>query len=157
MYNHAPSDYICPVCLLIKGNDNPLSKQADIVYKDEFIMAFICANWKVNNPGHVLIVPNQHVENIYELPVDLSNQIHAFEIDLAKAFKEVYRCDGVSSRQHNEPAGSQDTWHYHLHVFPRYRDDNLYKSPSRRSTPEERKPYADLLRGYFGYSDATTS
>lgn len=61
----------------------------------------------------------------------------------------MYKCDGVSSRQHNEPCGNQDVWHYHLHVFPRYKDDNLYLTNRELSKPEERIEYADRLKDYF--------
>jgi len=60
-------------------------------------------------------------------------------------------CDGVSTRQHNEPAGNQDTWHYHVHVFPRYIDDGLYAAKPYPDyvTADQRWPYADRLRAYF--------
>jgi len=37
MYNHAPKDYICPFCLIVKciENEHLYTKQADIVYKDD--------------------------------------------------------------------------------------------------------------------------
>ncbi|WP_222619102.1 hypothetical protein [Ornithinibacillus hominis] len=35
----------------------------------------------------------------------------------ALAMKDTYDCDGITTRQHNEPAGSQDVWHYYLHVY----------------------------------------
>lgn len=151
MYNHAPEDYICPFCLVVKGveNEHVLSKQADIVYKDDYITAFISAGRFKNNKGHVLIIPNDHFENIYDLPDEISARIHILERKIAVALKEVYKCDGVSSRQHNEPCGSQDVWHYHLHVFPRYKDDNLYLSERELSKPEERIEYANRLRDYF--------
>lgn len=60
--------------------------------------------------------------------------------------KQVYECDGTSIRQHNEPAGGQDMWHYHMHVFPRYTDDDLYHAKARLTTPSERRPYAEKLR-----------
>jgi histidine triad (HIT) family protein len=54
-------------------------------------------------------------------------------------------------RQHNEPAGNQDRWHYHMHVFPRYAGDDLYFThPERHFAPaEQRLPYVDKLRGFF--------
>jgi histidine triad (HIT) family protein len=63
--------------------------------------------------------------------------------------KEAYRCDGTSFRQHNEPAGNQDVWHYHLHVFPRYHGNDLYRLRGRTTTPDERAPYADLLQRHL--------
>lgn len=71
------------------------------------------------------------------------------ERKIAIALKEVYKCDGVSSRQHNEPCGNQDVWHYHLHVLPRYKDDNLYLTDRGSSKPEERIEYANRLKDYF--------
>jgi histidine triad (HIT) family protein len=67
---------------------------------------------------------------------------------VAKAIKEIYKCDGISSRQHNEPC-TQDVWHYHLHVYPRYFDDNLYESERKLSDENKRKEYANKLRQYF--------
>jgi len=151
MYNHAPKKYICPFCLLVKKieNEHVYTKQDDIIYKDEFITAFISAGWWKNNKGHVIIIPNNHYENIYDLPNNISAKIHVFEKEVAIALKKVYMCDGVSSRQHNEPCGSQDVWHYHLHIFPRYKKDMLYKTDPEMSQPKERLKYAQRLRQYF--------
>jgi histidine triad (HIT) family protein len=60
--------------------------------------------------------------------------------------KAAFECDGISTRQHNEPGGMQEVWHFHLHVFPRWEGDDLYGSTSRLTTPEERVPYASALR-----------
>lgn len=151
MYTHAPKDYICPFCLVVDGveNEHVQTKQADIVYKDNYITAFISAGQYKNNKGNVIIIPNSHFENIYDLPDEISARIHKLERKIAIALKEVYKCDGVSSRQHNEPCGNQDVWHYHLHVFPRYKDDNLYLTDRELSKPEERVEYANRLKIYF--------
>jgi histidine triad (HIT) family protein len=151
MYSHAPKDYICPFCLVVEGTENEhvLTEQADIFYRDEYITSFISAGQYKNNKGNIIIIPNKHYENIYDLPDDISASIHKLERKIAIALKEVYKCDGVSSRQHNEPCGNQDVWHYHLHVFPRYKDDNLYLTDRESSKPEERIEYANRLRNYF--------
>lgn len=83
------------------------------------------------------------------MPSELSHKIHDLEKEIAIALKETYECDGVSSRQHNEPCGSQDVWHYHLQVFPRYKDDNFYKTQGETSKPEERLVYAKRIKEYF--------
>ena len=45
MYNHAPKKYICPFCLIANGveNEHVYTKQADIVYKDDYVTVF-CNN-----------------------------------------------------------------------------------------------------------------
>lgn len=153
MYNHEPKDYKCPLCLIVNGEDNPgiFAKVADIFYKDDFITAFIGGKFWPNNKGGVIIIPNKHTENLYDIDEETGHKVFDFSKVLAIALKEVYKCDGVSTRQHNEPAGNQDVWHYHVHVTPRYENDRLYQNQDNKywSTPEERKPYAEKLKRYF--------
>jgi histidine triad (HIT) family protein len=70
--------------------------------------------------------------------------------------KTAYGCDGTSFRQHNEPHGDQEVWHYHLHVFPRYEGDELYRGRKRHTTPEERAPYAEKLRHHLNTEEQGT-
>ncbi|GAB4526511.1 MAG: HIT family protein [Anaerolineae bacterium] len=151
--SHAPEHYNCPFCLLVNGGDvaYPWSCQSDVVYQNAQATVFICANWWPNNPGHVLVVPNRHIEHIYALTPDIAVHVHEAARQAALAFKAVYQAEGTSTRQHNEPAGYQEVWHYHLHVFPRYTNDYLYDLTHQRrlTTPEERLPYAQKLRAYF--------
>lgn len=151
MHSHAPANYICPFCLALAGveNEHVLTKQSDLVYRDADICAFIAAGGWPNNKGHVLIIPNAHYENLYDLPEPLLCRIHCFSRQVALALKEVYRCDGVTIRQHNEPAGDQDVWHYHVHVLPRYAGDDLYHTQRQITSPQERAVYAQRLRDYF--------
>lgn len=151
MYNHAPEDYACPFCLVAQGldSDSVLTKQQDVIYRNNFVTAFIPSHFWENNKGHVIIIPNEHFENIYDLPDELGAHIQRAARRVALALKECYQCEGVSTRQHNEPGGNQDVWHYHLHVFPRYNGDNLYLTQRRPTSPEERLPYAEKLRYYL--------
>ena len=148
MYNHAPPDYICPFCLLVRGTENEhvWVKQTDIVSKNDFITSFIgLAKWP-NNAGHVIVLPNEHIENIYTLPKELSAEIHQTAQAIALAMKTAYACDGIMLRQHNEPAAGQSVWHYHLHVIPRYENDNIELSEKEDFPANERAEYALKLK-----------
>lgn len=151
MYNHAPLGYQCPMCKLVSGSRECETKQEDIIFKDNDITAFIAAKWWPNNPGHVMIVPNKHFENLYDIPDDLLSKIYIFAKRVARAFKEIYKCNGTSTRQHNEHAGDQEMWHFHVHVFPRYNYDELYVKHMQvyLTKPEGRISYAKKLREYF--------
>jgi histidine triad (HIT) family protein len=151
MYNHAPENYVCPFCLLIEGikNEHVQSIQSDIVYHDNAVTAFIgSGQWK-NNHGNTIIVPNEHFENIYDLPVHYAQDIHRAAKLLALTMKAVYACDGVSTRQHNEPSGSQDVWHYHLHITPRYMNDNYYETQREPMSADKRAIHAAKIRNYL--------
>jgi len=153
MFNHQPSDYVCPFCRLVAGGEDErrVNTQDDIVRRTELVTAFISPRWWPNNHGHVLIVPNAHHENLYDLPPRIGHAVHDVVREVAIAVRSTYGCDGTSVRQHNEPAGNQDAWHYHVHVFPRHAGDDLYGSRPYPEfvTPEQRRPYADKLRTYF--------
>jgi histidine triad (HIT) family protein len=154
MHSHQPADYVCPFCRVVAGDDVEANwtKQSDVVCRDTLTTAFINAAFWPANPGSVVVVPNAHYENVYDIPEDVLGAVQVTGKRIALALKAAYRCDGTSFRQHNEPAGSQDVWHYHLHVFPRYHGDNLYvRSRERRVvTPAERAPYALKLRAALG-------
>lgn len=153
MFNHAPKDYKCPLCLIVKGSNNPdvFAKTKDIFYKDEFITAFIGGRRWPKNPVSTIIIPNKHFENLYDLPEKYGHKIFDFSKKLAIALKSIYKCDGISTRQHNEPGGNQDVWHYHLHVTPRFQNDDLYlrHKESTWLSPETRAKHALEIKRHF--------
>jgi histidine triad (HIT) family protein len=142
---------LCPFCLIVNGSADALTQPADVIYQNDQVTAFISPKWWPNNPGHVIVVPNQHFVNIFDLPAQSAMDIHLAAQRVAVAFMELYRCEGISTRQHNGAIGGQEIPHYHLHLFPRYRDDKLYllDDQARLTTAQERLPYAEKLRQFF--------
>jgi histidine triad (HIT) family protein len=149
MHNHAPKEYDCPICLGVSGveNDKTLLRLQDIVYIDELVTAFINSFWIKNNPGHVIVVPNTHYENIYDLPDNIGAHIFSVAKKIAIAMKKAYKCDGITILQNNEPAGGQHASHYHLHVFPRYDGDDLHANMMAKqlSDPSKRLEFATKI------------
>jgi histidine triad (HIT) family protein len=150
MYNHAPENYKCPICPAINGieNEDTWIRQADVVYKDDVVTVFIGSKFVKNNPGHPIIVPNDHYENFYDLPDDVASHIIKVAKKVALALKTARKCEGITITQNNEPVGDQHAFHYHLHIFPRFADDEINKhmNNARKSEPEERIIYAEELR-----------
>lgn len=154
MFNHAPSDYVCHICLGVQGveNEHTLLRRNDLIYQDDIASAFINSFWVGKNEGHVIIVPNQHFENIYDLPDEVGSRIFSIAKQVALALKQTYQCDGVTVRQNNEPASEQHAFHYHLHVFPRYESDEFnvrMTEKNRLSEPAERVKFGEKLRRWF--------
>src|SRR5688572_26811882 len=101
LYSHAPSDYVCPLCRIAGRDANsstPLTTEEDVFHHDDLVTAFVAAAWWDNNPGHAIVIPNEHFENIFDLPVRLATEIHRVARDIAIAFKTVYGCDGVDRK-----------------------------------------------------------
>jgi histidine triad (HIT) family protein len=147
-----PSGYQCPFCKLANGEDTAHPCQGDIVRRTPDAMALISPRWWPRNQGHVLVVPLSHYENIYDLPTKPGHAVHDLVREVAIAIRQTYGCQGVSTRQHNEPAGNQDAWHYHVHVFPRVpgRSALCFGALARlrygRATRAVRRPAPQLLR-----------
>lgn len=127
-------------------NEHNSVRQTDLVYQNDQVTAFIGLRKWPNNVGHVLTLPNEHFENIYDLPIEVSVEIQKTARAIALAMKEVYSCDGITLLQRNEPAGGQRAWHYHLHTIPRYEDDNWHLSQRQPFQADERAEYALRLR-----------
>ncbi len=153
MYNHTPQGYNCPICLGINGIESPetMIMQNDIFYRDELVMALLNSKFVGNNPGHAIVVPIKHYENLYDLPEEVGNRIMKIAKQVALAIKHTRECEGIMIQQNNEPASGQHAFHYHMHVFPRFTDDKLWENQSnaRVSNPEERKQYSAALKKYF--------
>lgn len=147
-YSHESPDYDCPFCRFLEGGESTYNRRSDVVYEDEAVTALISPHWWEGNPGHVLVIPNQHEKNIYGIPDDQLAAVHVIAKRIALAMKEAYDCDGITIRQHNEPAGNQEVFHLHVHVIPRYEGDGLYYSYDdfELAKPEERAGYAERLR-----------
>ena len=151
MHNHAPTEYICPFCLLLQGMENSHTElgQTDIVFQTAEATALMATRTWPDNPGHVLVIPNRHFENIYDLPAGIALEIHSLSREIALAMKAVYGCDGITLQQSNEPAGDQKIWHYHLHVIGRYSNDKFHNSTKEDFPPAQRAEYAGKLRSWM--------
>jgi histidine triad (HIT) family protein len=149
MYNHAPKNYKCPICLAVSSieNEDTLIKQTDIVYKDKLVTIFISSFHL-----HPIIVPNEHFENLYDLPDEYLIAINLFAKKTALALKKTTNCEGITILQNNELASDQHAFHYHLHVLARYENDDLLNRMAKKKdvpSPEERAEYALKLKPCF--------
>jgi len=139
--SHAPPDYRCQFCRNISDgrSDLPL----EFVHRDDDVVVKMNPNWWPNNPGSVLVIPTGHHENIFDVPDRLALPVHRAARNAAVAMKVTFGCDAVSTLQHHEPAGNQTVWHFHLHVFPRWENDDLYGT---RDAPADEAELRELAR-----------
>lgn len=148
--SNAPKDYICPICLGVNKveSSDTLMRPTDIVYTDDLVTVFINSFFIGDNAGHVIVVPNEHFENIYDLPSEVGHRVFDIAKKISLTMKDAYSCEGITIRQNNEPAGDQHAFHFHLHIFPRYENDGynaVQPADKRLATVEERLAYAAKL------------
>jgi histidine triad (HIT) family protein len=118
--------------------------QADVVDRAAATTAWIGSRWWARNPRPRDRRDERARREHFSLSRELAADVHEAAQGIAFARKHAYACEGISTRPHNEPAGYQEICH-HLHVFPRYEGDDLYRSPWRDTTPDDRWPYAETL------------
>lgn len=75
--------------------------------------------------GHALILPKAHAANIYEISDDMAAKAMILAKKMTTKMTEVLKCDGFNIVQNNgEPAG-QTVFHFHMHLIPRYKGDEV--------------------------------
>ena len=99
----------CPFCRIVRRE-----LPAYIFMEDPHVIAFLSKN------NHPLVVPKQHIQNIYSLDESTGAALMKAAIQFARAVKAGLACDGVYLTQANEPAAGQDVFHLHLHIYPRW-------------------------------------
>ena len=72
---------------------------------------------------HALILPKEHFADIYEIPEDLLADAIKLAKKLAIHMTEKLNCDGFNLVQNNKECAGQTVFHFHLHLIPRYTDD----------------------------------
>ena len=86
--------------------------------------------------GHALILPKQHYANMFEI----DDEVLAKAAKLAKKVitheKEVLGCDGYNVLQNNGEAAGQTVFHFHMHLIPRYEDDDVTIGWKEHSTED---------------------
>lgn len=75
--------------------------------------------------GHALIIPKEHYANLYELSDELAAKVLVVAKKVITKMTEVLGCDGYNLVQNNGEAAGQTVFHFHLHLIPRYKDDQV--------------------------------
>ena len=77
------------------------------------------------NKGHVLILPKEHYDNIYDIDTATAGELFELAAMTARALKSVLDCDGMNILQNNGTVAGQTVFHFHMHIIPRYEGDTV--------------------------------
>ena len=75
--------------------------------------------------GHALILPKEHYANLYELPDELAAKVLVLAKNMITKLKDIVGCDGYNVLQNNGIAAGQTVFHFHMHLIPRYENDDV--------------------------------
>lgn len=119
----------CIFCKLING-EIPSAK----IYEDDHVFAFM--DIMPLTKGHVLVIPKEHKESIYDLSEDQASNLFKVVPRLANVLKESYHPAGMNILNNNGAPAGQSVFHFHLHLIPRYDETDGFKATWRTKEKE---------------------
>jgi ATP adenylyltransferase len=114
----------CVFCEAVKSGDDA---KAGIVYRGE--RCFVILNAFPYTPGHVMVVPYAHVDELQKLPAEAAHEMMDLSQRMESVLRELYRPDGINLGMNiGKAAGAGIAGHIHMHVLPRWVADANFLS-----------------------------
>lgn len=108
----------CIFCKIIKGE----IPSATIFEDDEFK---VILDRFPSGEGHVLIIPKNHVANIFEIDEEQAGRLFKLAVKVSKVMKDVLGFENMNVLQNNGEVAGQSVFHFHMHLIPRYENDGI--------------------------------
>jgi histidine triad (HIT) family protein len=118
------------------------------VYEDDKALAFL--DIMPRAPGHTLVLPKSPARNILDIAPDDLAHVAKVAQKVAKAAMTVFKADGITVQQFNEPAGGQVVFHLHVHVIPRHDGVAMKPPASEKEKPEVLAEHVAKLKAALG-------
>ena len=111
------------------------------IYEDDQTLAFLDIH--PVQPGHVLVIPKQQIEFVWDLPDDLYQAVMATSKKVALHMREVLNVPYVSER-----VVGVDVPHAHVQLIPFSDDEQLRIQPDMNADPDHAAlaPMAERLK-----------
>lgn len=129
----------CIFCKIVRG-ELPSIK----VYEDTDTLAFLTI--QPTNTGHTLVIPKEHVANVFEATPELWAKVQETVRRVASAVEKGTQADGVNINMNNREHAGQVVDHIHIHLIPRFKGDNLALFPHHDRRDDEGEPIAEKIR-----------
>jgi histidine triad (HIT) family protein len=112
------TDSDCLFCKIVAGEIPSIR-----VFENDDTLAFMDIN--PANEGHVLAIPKEHWEDLVAVPDALLAATAQTAKKIAAAIKETLDPYGINLVQANGKGAAQSVFHFHMHILPRSKGDEL--------------------------------
>ena len=109
---------MCVFCKIIDG-----TIPSTVVYEDEIVKCIL--DLSQAGVGHTLVIPKKHYDNVLEIDPDTFAYAMKIAKKIAEAQVKAFNCDGVNILNNCGEAAGQTVFHLHIHVIPRFKNDNV--------------------------------
>jgi len=114
----------CIFCELPKAGDDV---KARIMHRAQH--CYIVLNTFPYTPGHVMVVPFAHLDELLKLPVEAAHEMMRLSQKMERVLRQLYAPDGVNLGMNiGKAAGAGVAGHIHMHVLPRWVADANFVS-----------------------------
>jgi ATP adenylyltransferase len=114
----------CVFCRAAKEKDDA---KALIVYRGQH--CFVILNAYPYTPGHVMVVPYAHLDELRKLSQNEANEMMKLSQQMETALRGLYHPDGINLGMNiGKAAGAGIAGHIHMHVLPRWVADANFMS-----------------------------
>lgn len=108
----------CIFCKILEGEIPSFT-----VYEDE-VFKVILDRFPAS-PGHMLILPKKHFASLFEMPEREAQEVYKVAKKMAEVLKKYLHVEGINIVQNNGAVAGQTIDHFHLHLVPRYKGDQV--------------------------------
>jgi histidine triad (HIT) family protein len=130
---------MCIFCQIIAGKI-PSYK----IYEDDKTIAFL--DIKPVNPGHVLVIPKNHVSNLEKINEDDLKALILVVKKIGQLLQDKLNCPAYNVILNNGEIAGQEISHLHFHLIPRFKGDGLKHFPHKEYTLGEVDEIVKKLR-----------
>ncbi|PGF16436.1 HIT family protein [Natrinema sp. CBA1119] len=132
----------CEFCQIHSGD-----RSAHVLREDERTIAFLDRNPAA--PGHSLVIPRVHEEDVLTIDESVSTAVFDTVRIVSTALEAALEPNGFSVFHTSGPlVGTVD--HAHVHLVPRFADDDVALSlPRDRLDPDEAAHLRDRVRAHL--------
>ncbi|MEU4774029.1 HIT family protein [Micromonospora sp. NPDC023644] len=109
----------CPFCEIVQ-RETPDVRE---VYRDEGAVAFFPL--EPATLGHTLVVPREHIPDIWSLDEKKASHLARVTLRLSHAVRRATQPEGLNIIQSNGAVATQTVFHLHVHIVPRWSNDEL--------------------------------
>lgn len=95
------------------------------VYENKAVYVFAPLKETVIAPGHMLVIPKKHYDDLYEIKAsELAAIMRTIKV-IAERLRKRMGADGLNILHASGKSGQQSIGHFHIHLIPRFKNDGL--------------------------------
>jgi histidine triad (HIT) family protein len=114
------------------------------VFEDDKTLAFM--DVMPQSDGHVLVIPKEAAENLFELSPEGARALIATTQRVAKAVRKAMNASGIMLAQLNGAEAGQSVFHVHFHIIPRSGGADFRLHARQMERPDKLKLFAEKIR-----------